>query len=116
MELNDLKPIAEKLFLIMPQEDFISKDASDIEVAIQVLVNQLATILMQDFVFPARIKQIHSEVEDGSLLCQDCNQQLRLHKQDQPLHLKTIFGKQITLARPGVLQASCPVIITCVVD
>jgi hypothetical protein len=35
MELNDLKPIAEKLFHIMPQDDFQSKDASDLEVAVQ---------------------------------------------------------------------------------
>jgi hypothetical protein len=107
MELNDLKPIAEKLFHIMPQDDFQSKDASDLEVAVQGLVSQLATVLMQDFVFPAKIKQIHSEVADGSRRCPDCNQQLRLHKPDQPLHLKTIFGKEITLSRHQYVCADC---------
>jgi len=105
MELNDLKPIAEKLFQIMPETDFKSKDASDIEVAVQVLVNQLATLLMQDFVFSARIEQIHSEVAAGCLLCPQCNGQLQLHKQDQPLHLKTIFGQEISLSRN---QYFCP--------
>lgn len=105
MELNDLKPIAEKLFQIMPEADFISKDASDIEVAVQVIANRLASVLMQDFVFPARIEQIHSEVAAGSLRCQDCNRRLQLHKQDQLLHLKTIFGKEIGLSRH---QYFCP--------
>src|SRR6185436_18315537 len=105
MELNDLKPIAEKLFQIMPETDFKSKDASDIEVAVQVLVNQLATLLIQDFVFSARIQQIHSEVAAGCLLCPQCNGQLQLHKQDQPLHLKTIFGQEISLSRN---QYFCP--------
>jgi hypothetical protein len=107
MELNDLKPIAEKLFHIMPQDDFQSKDASDLEVAVQVVVNQLASVLMQDFVFPARIKQIHAAVADGSLRCLDCNQPLQLHKPDQPLHLKTIFGKAIGLSRHQYFCPAC---------
>jgi hypothetical protein len=105
MELNDLKPIAENLFLIMPQEDFLSKDASDIEGAVQLVANQLASVLMQDFVLPARVSQIQAQVAEGSLLCQDCKHQLQLHKQDQPIHLKTIFGNAITLSRH---QYSCP--------
>jgi hypothetical protein len=105
MELNNLKPIAEKLFQIMPEEEFLSKDASDIELAVQSRVNHLATILLQDFILPARIDQIHSEVEAGSLRCQDCNQQLQLHKQARPLHLKTIFGKETLLSRN---QYFCP--------
>lgn len=40
MELNDLKPIAEKLFHIMPEDDYQAKDAADLEVTVQVLVNQ----------------------------------------------------------------------------
>src|ERR1700759_5219489 len=86
MELNDLKTIAENLFHILPQEDFLSKDASDIEVAIQSVANRLASVLMQDFVLPARISQIQAQVADGALLCRDCEHQLRLHKQDQPIH------------------------------
>jgi hypothetical protein len=105
MELNDLKSIAEKLFQIMPEDDFKSKDATDIELSVQALANQLATVLMQDFVLPSRIKQIHSEVEAGSLRCPECNNQLQLHKQDRSLHLKTIFGSQILLSRN---QYYCP--------
>jgi hypothetical protein len=107
MELNDLKPIAEKLFQIMPEDDFKSKDASDIEVAVQTLINQLAAVLLQDFVLPARIEQIHSEVETGSLRCHHCDQQLQAHKQDRPLHLKTIFGKEILLSRNQYFCSNC---------
>lgn len=107
MELNDLKPIAEKLFQIMPEADYQSKDASDIEVAVQVVVNQLASVLMQDFVFPARIAQIQAQVADGSPPCPDCNQPLQLHKRDQPIQLKTIFGKAMTLSRHQYFCAGC---------
>ncbi|HXG91610.1 MAG TPA: hypothetical protein VNN73_04480 [Blastocatellia bacterium] len=107
MELNVLKPIAEQLFQIMPAADYQSQDASDLEVAVQVLVNQLASVLMQEFVFPARIEQLHSEVKDGSRRCPDCDQPLRLHKPDQPLHLKTVFGKEITLSRHQYVCPAC---------
>jgi hypothetical protein len=107
MELNDLKPIAENLFKIMPEEDFNSKDASDIEVAVQAMVNQLATVLMQDFVLPARIAQIQCQVEAGSLHCQDCNQPLQLHLPSRVLHLKTIFGNDIALSRNQYLCPDC---------
>ena len=107
MELNDLKPIAEKLFHIMPQDNFQSKDAADLEVAVQVVVNQLATVLMQDFVFPARIKQIHAGVAAGSGRCPNCNQPLQLHKPNQRLHLKTIFGKAIELSRHQYVCRDC---------
>lgn len=60
---------------------------------------------MQDFVVPARLKQIHAEVAAGSLPCPDCKQLLQLHKPDQPIHLKTIFGQAITLSRH---QYVCP--------
>ena len=107
MELNDLKPIAENLFHIMPENEYQTKDAADLEVAVQVLVNQLAAVLMQDFVVPARIKQIHAEVAAGSLLCPHCEQSLRLHKPDQPIHLKTIFGHPITLSRHQYFCPAC---------
>jgi hypothetical protein len=72
MEQDDLKSIAANLFQIMPEQDYKSKSASEIELAAQVLVNQLASVLLQDFLLPARIEQIHSEVEDGSVPWHDC--------------------------------------------
>lgn len=105
MEHIDLKPIAEKLFLIMPQDDLISHDASDLELSVQSLVNQLASILLQDYLLPAALNQIQSEVDLGSIACADCNNQLHLHKTDQNLWLKTIFGQKITFSRN---QYHCP--------
>jgi hypothetical protein len=107
MELNDLKPIAENLFLIMPESDYKSQDASHLEAAIQGLVNQLASVLMQDFVLPARIAEIHAQVAAGSLPCPHCHQQLQLHKPNQPIHLKTIFGHPITLSRHQYVCSAC---------
>lgn len=107
MEQDDLKSIAAELFQIMPEQDYKSKNASEIELAAQVMVNQLASVLMQDFLLPARIEQIHNEVEAGSLPCPECQRQLQLHKQDQQLHLKSIFGSEIVLFRNQYFCPSC---------
>jgi hypothetical protein len=68
-------------------------------------VNQLASVLLQDHLLPARIEQIHSGLEAGPLLCHDCQGQLQLHKHDQQIHPKTIFGREMTLSRS---QYFCP--------
>jgi hypothetical protein len=46
MEQDDLKSIAAKLFQILPELDYKSKNASDIELAAQALLNQLASVLL----------------------------------------------------------------------
>jgi len=52
---------------------------------------------MQDFILPERIKDIHRSVESGQILCLSCHSQLQLHKRDQAIHPKTIFGSKITI-------------------
>lgn len=105
MEQINLKPIADNLFQIMPQDFFLSKDASQLELDLQSLLNRLASLLLQDYLLPARVNQIQSEVHQGSIGCPDCNNQLHLHKSDQNLSLKTIFGQKITFSRN---QYHCP--------
>jgi hypothetical protein len=76
LDPNDLKLIAEELFHMRPEGGFKSKDAFDIEVALQAMINQLVAVplqdfilqdfILQDFILPFGVDQIHSEVGAGS--------------------------------------------------
>lgn len=105
MEHDTLHSIAGLVFQAM---DFsCSNDISldQIELDCQTLVSQIAASLMQDFIIPSRIRDIQRGVEMGQILCQSCRSQLQLHKSDQPIHPKTIFGSKITINRN---QYYCP--------
>lgn len=105
MEPDNLHPIAESLFLAMDFSSFKEISLDQIELHTQKLVSQLANTLLQVFILPRRISDIHQSIHNGQILRRDCNSQLRLHKTDQTIHPKTIFGSQISLSRN---QHYCP--------
>jgi hypothetical protein len=105
MERDTLHSIAGLLFQAMDFSSFNDKVLDHIELDCQSLVSQIANTLMQDFILPSRIRDIHRSVESGQTLCQVCHSQLQLHKPDQAIHPKTIFGSKITILRN---QYYCP--------
>jgi hypothetical protein len=105
MEHQLLTQIASNLFENIPVELWHDKSAEEIEVEVQQLVNQVANILLGEFILPERIAQIEERVAEGHTVCAACQQPLRLHKQATTTHAKTIFGGQIELARN---QYWCP--------
>jgi hypothetical protein len=105
MEHQLLTDIASNLFENIPLALWQDKSAEEIEVEVQQLVNQVANILLGEFILPERIAQIEERVAEGHTVCAACQQPLRLHKQATTTHAKTIFGGQIELARN---QYWCP--------
>lgn len=99
MEQEYLKPIAEKLFHLLPQETYQDKDAAEIEVTVQSLAHQLAALLMEEHLLPARINQIQAQVKDGKRTCEHCQGRLHLHKRQQSRQLQTLFGHRISFSR-----------------
>jgi len=105
MEHDKLHSIAESLFNAMDVSSFKEISLDQIELDTQKLVSQLATTLLQDFILPKRISDIHHSITNGQILCPACNSRLQLHKTDQTIHPKTIFGSEISLSRN---QYYCP--------
>src|SRR5205085_3282983 len=107
MEPDTLHSIAHLLFQAMAEVTWKDQPLDQIELAVQSLVSQLANSLMQDFILPILIRDIHQRVEDGLLRCPTCDAKLQLHKQNQAIHPKTIFGDKIRLARHQYYCAAC---------
>jgi hypothetical protein len=105
MEHNRLHSIAKTLFDAMEVSCWKQLSVDQIELHTQKLISQLATTLLQDFILPARVADIQQSIEEGQTLCRDCNSQLKVHKTDQTIHPKTIFGSNISLSRN---QYYCP--------
>jgi hypothetical protein len=97
--------IADSLFQAMDFSCWKDQSLDQIELNSQTIVSQLANLLMQDFILPSRIKDIQQSVDSGQILCQSCCCKLWLHKPDQAIHPKTIFGDKITIKRN---QYYCP--------
>ena len=106
MEHITLHSIAGSLFQAMDLSCWKDQSLDQIELNSQTIVSQIANLLMQDFILPSRIQQIHQSVDSGHIRCQACGCKLRLHKRDQAIHPKTIFGEKITIKRN---QYYCPV-------
>ena len=105
MERQLLTEIAGKLFENIPLALWQDKCAEEIEVEVQQLVNQLATILSGEFILPERIAQIEERVAEGDMVCAACQHPYQHHKEAATTHAKTIFGGQSELARN---QYWCP--------
>lgn len=105
MEQTLLTEIASKLFDNIPTEFWEDKSAEQIEQGLQQLANQLATLLLEEFILPARLSQIEESVSTGSHPCSGCQQPLQLHKRGEVIHLKSIFASTIELSRH---QYYCP--------
>jgi len=107
MEHDTLHSISGLLFQAMDFSSFNDKALDQIELDCQNLVSQIANTLMQDFILPKRIRDIHRSVESGQTLCLSCHSQLQLHKRDQAIHPKTIFGSKITIVRNQYYCRQC---------
>lgn len=107
MERDTLHSIAGLLFQAMDFSSFDDKALDQLELDCQRLVSQIANTLMQDFVLPKRIRDIHQSVESGKTLCLVCHSQLQLHKRDQAIHPKTVFGSKITIVRNQYYCRQC---------
>ena len=107
MEPDKLHSIAESLFLAMDISSYKEISLDQIELDTQKLVSQLATTLLQDFILPKRISDIHHGITNGQILCRDCNSLLKIHKTDQTIHPKTIFGSEISLSRNQYYCRGC---------
>src|SRR6185436_12803384 len=99
MEPDNLHSIAESLFLTMEDSSCKQLSLDSIKLHTQKPVSQLANTLLQDFILPKRISDIQQSIENGLIRCQSCDCQLNVHKTDQGIHLKTIFGSEISLSR-----------------
>src|SRR5215210_2609368 len=86
MEPDNLHSIAESLFLAMDVSSWKEISLDQIELHTQKLVSQLANTLLQDFILPKRIDDIHHSIHNGQILCRDCNSLLKVHKTDQTIH------------------------------
>jgi len=105
MEHDQLNSIASSLFQAIPDSVWKDKSLDQIESSIQSIVNHLASTLLDQFVSPARVNQIEQQISSGQIVCDQCQSQFQLHKQNQQIHPKTIFGEQITFSRS---QYYCP--------
>jgi hypothetical protein len=105
MEPDILHSIAKAVFDAMEVSSWKEKSLDQIEFHTQKLISQIANTLLQDFVLPARVNDIERSIDNGQTLCRDCNSSLKVHKLDQAIHPKTIFGDQISLCRN---QYYCP--------
>jgi hypothetical protein len=97
MESNSIHSIADSLFQAMDFSCWKVQSLDQIELNSQMLVSQLANLLIEDFILRSRIKDIQQSVDSGQILCQSCGCKLRLHKPDRAIHPKTIFGEKITI-------------------
>jgi hypothetical protein len=107
MEPDTIHSIANALFEAMTISSWKDKSADEIELEVQKTVSQLANVLLQNFLLPSRIKDIHQSVENGLIRCQTCDCKLQLHKQNQALHPKTIFGNKIAVKRNQYYCSNC---------
>ena len=105
MEPNSLHSIAKTVFDAMEVSSWKQQPLDQIEFHTQEFISQLATTLLQDFILPQTINEIEESISNGQTLCRDCNSKLQVHKTDQTIHPKTIFGSKISLSRS---QYYCP--------
>ncbi len=105
MEPDSLHSIAKAVFDAMEVSSWKQQPLDQIELHTQKLISQLANTLLQDFILPSRINHIEQSITNGQIICRDCNSRLRVHKTDQAIHPKTIFGSSIILSRN---QYYCP--------
>ena len=105
MEHRLLTSFASNLFENIPVELWHDKSAEEIEIQVQQLLNQVATILLGEFILPERIAQIEERVAESDIVCAACQHTYQRHKAATTAHAKTIFGGQIELARN---QYWCP--------
>src|ERR1044071_3742957 len=105
MEPFNLHFIAESLFNAIDFSSFTDTSLDQIELLTQHLVSRLANTLLQDFIIPKFISDIHKSISDGHTLCRVCNSKFHLHKSNQTIHPKTIFGSAISISRN---QYYCP--------
>lgn len=68
-------------------------------------MNEVATVVLDEFILPAPVAQIEESVASGEQVCAGCQQPLQLHKRGVSTHVKTIFGSSIELCRH---QYYCP--------
>src|ERR1700754_3018044 len=99
MEPFNLHSIADSLFNAIDFSSFSDSSLDQIELLTQNLVSVVANTLLQDFILPKIISDLHLSISNGQTLCRDCQGLLRLHKTDQSIHIKTIFGSEISLSR-----------------
>jgi hypothetical protein len=107
MEHNILHSIAKAVFDAMEVSSWKDKSLDEIELHTQKLISQVANTLLQDFVLPTRVNDIERSIDNGQTRCRDCNSLLKVHKADQAIHPKTIFGDQISLCRSQYYCSGC---------
>jgi Zn finger protein HypA/HybF involved in hydrogenase expression len=105
MERDQLHCIAKLMFEAIPVSCWEEKSAEERETAVQRIVSELANVLMEEFIFPGRIKRIEQKVQIGQIRCEQCQSPYQQHKAGQPIQLKTIFGDKIHFSRH---QYYCP--------
>lgn len=107
MEREQLHCIAKLMFEAIPVACWEEKSADEIETAVQGVVNELANVLMEEFILPSRVQQIEQQVQAGQIPCERCQSQYHLHKQGQAIHPKTIFGNPIRFSRNQYYCQGC---------
>lgn len=107
MEQNHLHSIASSLFDAMDDSTWKDQSLDAIEGAVQRLLAQLGTTLLEDFLLPKRIADLEQQVDDGHLFCPDCGGCWRLHKRQQHRHLKSLFAGRVRLTRSQYVCRSC---------
>jgi hypothetical protein len=91
----------------MSEAKWSEKGLDEMERQVQEVVNQVGHRVMQDFLVPARVRQIEQQVEAGAIRCQGCDGRLQRHKKDQAIHPKTIFGEKMTISRDQFYCQRC---------
>jgi hypothetical protein len=107
MEPNTMHSIANSLFEAMDVSSYNDKSIDEIELHTQMLVFQIANLLLQEFILPKRINDIQQSIDIGDTLCQSCNSKLNLHRRNQAVNPKTIFGSKITIKRHQYYCSGC---------
>lgn len=107
MEPNTLHSIAGLIFEAMDFSNCKDKSADELELLAQQTVSRIAAVLMQDFILPKTIADIHKSVENGLIRCPICKSKLRLHKRNLSIHPQTIFGSKISVRRNQYYCSNC---------
>jgi hypothetical protein len=97
MQLKELKTMVDQLFATLPETAWKGKSLDQMEAEAQQLLNQMGTLLIQEHLLPARVKEIEDSVQSGETRCDNCQQPYQVHKPAGQIHPKAIFGEKNSL-------------------